>query len=329
MLATHGPVCAAVRPEVMHADDDGVAYFQTSGFALKLRCATEEAIRWMMCAPTHTYAVHIVFHSDQFCIDCIELWLLANIPTGRSRYQCEGPALPHIAAETAFNGRQVQRAREAVARSLGAHADEIMLNECCAVGINYVAMGLEWRKGDVVVLTEHEHPSNRIPWYSVAERWGVKLHVLGQQPGVDQTGEAMLKELKSVLKEQGDRVRLVSASHVSRRTGARLQVTEMCTLVKQTVPTAHTLIDGAQVMLAVPTALMTSEQSPCAGHLKATRFGEQALGAIKVDVASIGCDFYVTNGHKYCLAPTGTGALYVSREALSKNFLKTSFVRCT
>ena len=89
MLSTHARVCAAVRPEVMHADDDGVAYFQTSGFALKLRCAVEEAIRWMM-------------------------------------YQCEGPALPHIAAETSFNGRQVQRARGAVARSLGAHADEIM-----------------------------------------------------------------------------------------------------------------------------------------------------------------------------------------------------------
>ena len=210
MLSTHARVCAAVRPEVMHADDDGVAYFQTSGFALKLRCAVEETIRWMM-------------------------------------YQCEGPALPHIAAETSFNGRQVQRARAAVARSLGAHADEIMLNECCAVGINYVAMGLEWRQGDVVVLTEHEHPSNRIPWYAIAERWGVQLHILGQQPGVDQTDQALLAELEAVLAEQGGCVRLLSASHVSRRTGARLPVTEMCALVKRTVPTARTLIDGAQV----------------------------------------------------------------------------------
>ena len=163
----------------------------------------------------------------------------------RDGYQCGAGA--HIAAETTFNGRQVQRARDAVARSLGAHADEIMLNECCAVGINYVAMGLEWEQGDVVVLTEHEHPSNRIPWYSVADRWGVKLHILGQQPGVDQGGQALLTELESVLTEHGARVRLVSASHVSRRTGARLPVTEMCTLVKRTVPTAHTLIDGAQV----------------------------------------------------------------------------------
>lgn len=56
-------------------------------------------------------------------------------------------------------------------------------------------------------------------------------------------------------------------------------------------------------------------------------FVHQALGAIKVDVKSIGCDFYVTNGHKYCLAPTGTGALYVSFETLNRNLLKTSFVR--
>lgn len=259
-MDTHARVCAAVRPEVMHADDDGVAYFQTSGFALKLRCAVDEAIHWM-------------------------------------KFQCEGPALPHVAAETAFNGRQVQRARAAVARSLGAHPDEIMLNECCAVGINYVAMGLDWRPGDVVVLTEHEHPSNRIPWYGVAERWGVTLCVLGQQPGADQTNEALLAELAAVLAEHGDRVRLLSASHVSRRTGARLPIAEMCALINRTVPTARTLIDGAQ-----------------------------AFGAIEVDVKALGCDFYVTNGHKYCLAPTGTGAMYVSRAALEGNYLKTSFV---
>jgi selenocysteine lyase/cysteine desulfurase len=165
-------------------------------------------------------------------------------------YQCQGPALPRISAETAFNGHQVQRAREAVARSLGAHADEIMLNECCAVGINYVAMGLDWRKDDIVVLTEHEHPSNRIPWYSLAERWGVKIHILGQQPGVDQTNDAMLAELGLVLRTHGDHVRLVSASHVSRRSGARLPVAQICTATKRAVPTAYTLIDGAQVTFA-------------------------------------------------------------------------------
>ena len=152
--STHARVCAAVRPEVLHADD-GVAYaaaplrcgclrealseqlclaalplgryFQTSGFALKLRPAVEEAIRWM-------------------------------------RFQCQGPALPHVSAEMAYDGKQVQRARAAVARTINAAPEEVMLNECCAVGVNYVACGIDWREGDVVVLTEHEHPSNRIPW---------------------------------------------------------------------------------------------------------------------------------------------------------------------
>ena len=55
------------------------------------------------------------------------------------QFQCQGPALPHIAAETAFNGRQPERARAAVARAINAEPEEVMLNECCAVGINYVA----------------------------------------------------------------------------------------------------------------------------------------------------------------------------------------------
>jgi L-cysteine/cystine lyase len=52
--------------------------------------------------------------------------------------------------------------------------------------------------------------------------------------------------------------------------------------------------------------------------------GAQSLGAIPVDVKALGCDFYTTNGHKYCMGPTGTGALYVARERLE--WLQPSFV---
>jgi cysteine desulfurase/selenocysteine lyase len=43
--------------------------------------------------------------------------------------------------------------------------------------------------------------------------------------------------------------------------------------------------------------------------------GSQALPHRKVDVAAIGCDFYVFTGHKMC-GPTGTGALWAKREHL-------------
>jgi selenocysteine lyase/cysteine desulfurase len=44
--------------------------------------------------------------------------------------------------------------------------------------------------------------------------------------------------------------------------------------------------------------------------------GAQAVGQIPVDLVSLGCDFYVASGHKWLLAPKGTGLLYVREEML-------------
>jgi selenocysteine lyase/cysteine desulfurase len=42
--------------------------------------------------------------------------------------------------------------------------------------------------------------------------------------------------------------------------------------------------------------------------------GAQAIGAGPVDVKALGCHVYATSGHKWLLAPPGTGLLYLSEE---------------
>ena len=42
--------------------------------------------------------------------------------------------------------------------------------------------------------------------------------------------------------------------------------------------------------------------------------GAQAFGSIPVDVKALDCDFYAFSGHKYIMAPQGTGGLYVRRD---------------
>ena len=41
--------------------------------------------------------------------------------------------------------------------------------------------------------------------------------------------------------------------------------------------------------------------------------GAQAVGGIAVNVKTLGCDVYATSGHKWLLAPKGTGLLYLSK----------------
>jgi selenocysteine lyase/cysteine desulfurase len=40
--------------------------------------------------------------------------------------------------------------------------------------------------------------------------------------------------------------------------------------------------------------------------------GAQAVGGIAVNVKTLGCDAYATSGHKWLLAPKGTGLLYLN-----------------
>ena len=46
--------------------------------------------------------------------------------------------------------------------------------------------------------------------------------------------------------------------------------------------------------------------------------GAQAVGNIEVDVKAIGCDAYAAPGHKWLMAPKGTGFLYIRKEAASR-----------
>lgn len=216
-----------------------VAYFQTSGLSLKLQSALEAAARW-------------------------------------TRFQAQGPARPEIIAAVL---EAVENSRCKAARALGAEADEIAMVENATVGINIVAHGIDWQPGDRVLLTADEHPGNRIPWYNIAERYGVALDYLDVAEDDDAD---LLRRFEAMLTPA---TRLIAVSHVSRRTGRRLPGAAMTEIAhRHGIPV---LLDGAQ-----------------------------AFGAIPVDVRALNCDFYVFSGHKYILGPQGTGGFYVRRDRL-------------
>ena len=157
----------------MIAGIDDVAYFQTSGFSPKPAPVLDEAIHWM-------------------------------------RFQARGPALPAIADACV---ELVEQTRADVAALINATPDEVMLNENATVGINIVANGIAWRPGDVVLLSDHEHPGNRVVWYEIARRHAVQLRFL---PFDGEDDDQLLRAAASALSAP---VRIASLSHVSRRSG--------------------------------------------------------------------------------------------------------------
>lgn len=72
-----------------------------------------------------------------------------------------------------FIGR-VEAVRDAGASLIGAHKSEIALLGPTSLGLNLVALGLDWQAGDEVIFYPDDYPANVYPWQHLAER-GVKI----------------------------------------------------------------------------------------------------------------------------------------------------------
>jgi len=133
-------------------------------------------------------------------------------------------------------------------------------------------------EGDIIVTTEYEHHSNIVPWQLLTQEKHAKLEYIG----MDDDGQLILDDLDKYLAT--GKVKLVTFSLMSNVLGTITDAEKI--IAKCKTAGVPTLIDGAQ---AVP-------------HMK-------------VDLDTLGCDFFAFSGHKM-LAPTGIGVLWVRKSVL-------------
>ena len=167
--------------------------------------------------------------------------------------------------------------RERGARLLGVTealggASSVAIVPNTTYGLSLVAQGLDWRPGDVVVTTESEFPANLTPWLDLA-RQGVEVRRVATHNGAFTADD--------VARACDARTRLVSLSLVAYHTGfvaPAAEVGEFC------------------------------RRSGVAFGLD----GIQGVGAIPVDVATLGADFLSADGHKWMLGPEGCGLFFTT-----------------
>lgn len=118
---------------------------------------------------------------------------------------------------------------------------------------------------------------------SLEKRLGIVIDRVVISPE-DHDVKAIVERFAAAIKKE---TKVISFSHVIFSTGLRAPVREIVGLAQ--ARNILTIIDGAQ-----------------------------AVGSIEVDVKSIGCDAYAAPGHKWLMAPKGTGFLYINKDSFSK-----------
>lgn len=169
--------------------------------------------------------------------------------------------------------------RDIVAQAFNVPSSEIALTQLTTEGMNIMIHGIDWQRGDEVIITNLEHPGGQLPLYVVARRHGVKIKLADLGVG---DGDVPGKLEKLITR----RTRALVISHVAWNTGAVLplkEIVEMCRKHGVLV-----LVDGAQ-----------------------------SAGSIDMQIKDIDADGYAVPGQKWMCGPEGTGSLWVSESRLS------------
>jgi cysteine desulfurase/selenocysteine lyase len=169
-----------------------------------------------------------------------------------------------------------ENARKMVARFIGATPSEIVFTKNTTEALNFAArFCVEQMNADRILLTEMEHHSNIVNWQLAAKSAGARIDYVKMRSHGKLCNEDIEKKLEK-------RPGAFSFTHASNVLGTVNDADALCRMAKQAG--ALSVVDGAQ----------------SAPHMR-------------VDVHSMGCDFFAFSAHKM-LGPMGIGVLYVKKE---------------
>ena len=154
--------------------------------------------------------------------------------------------------------------------------DEIALLKNTSEGLSFVAYGLHWAKGDNIVISAEEFPSNRIVWESL-KSLGVEIRRVDLHSGVSPEDD--------LIKHCDKNTALLAISSVQYSSGICIDLPvlgEYCT---------------------------QNDIRFCVDAI-------QSIGSLVTDVQAWQADFVVADAHKWMLAPEGIALFYCRQSLL-------------
>lgn len=169
--------------------------------------------------------------------------------------------------------------REQLRRLINADStDEIALLKSTSEALSVVAYGIEWNRGDSIVTSAEEFPSNRLLWQSL-QKQGVEVRLVNYQK--DDDAEQL------IIESCDSSTRLISISAVQYASGRRTDL-----------PRIGNYCEKNNILFCVDAI--------------------QQIGAIDFDVDEIKADFVAADGHKWMCSAEGLALFYCRRKHIDK-----------
>jgi cysteine desulfurase/selenocysteine lyase len=171
-------------------------------------------------------------------------------------------------------------ARERLATFLGAKPTETVYFQSAAGALSQVALGLEFKAGDEIIVWDQEYPSNFYPWNEACRRSGAKLVIA-------QSGNDLSTPIENIEKCMTPRTRAIATSWVQYRSGAIIDLKGLTQLAR-----------GKGIFV-------------CADII-------QGAGCLPFDFATSGLDAACGGSHKWMCSAHGAGFMILREEHFAR-----------
>ena len=219
---------------------------------------------------------------------------LINLNNGNS---CPSPTVVHEAYKRYLDSsnqapvyhrglieRNIETVRRRLAAEFGADPEEIAITRNASESLQIAQNGLDFKPGDEIITTEQDYGRMLTTWDQRARRDKIKVTRLDFPCPTTQAD--LLQRFEKAITPQ---TRVLHFCHITNQSGQLFPVRDLSRLARQRGIT--TIVDGAHAMGHFPYKLRDLEM-----------------------------DFYGVSLHKWLLAPTGTGLLYVRKDRIASTW---------
>jgi len=180
--------------------------------------------------------------------------------------------------------RNIEVVRRRLAEEFGCDTEEMAITRNSSESLQIAQNGLDLAPGDEVLTTEQDYGRMLTTWDQRGRREKIKITKINFP--VPTTGEDLYARLEGAITP---RTKVLHFCHITNLTGQIFPVQNICRMARSRG--LLTIVDGAHAVAHFPFKLRDLEM-----------------------------DYYGTSLHKWLLAPTGTGFLYVRKERIAKTW---------